>query len=301
MTDIPVNTERFTAAYKNLKYENQLHPASDYMEEVYDFLNNPEKGTPCVFAPNLRFRPGDTTIVAGINSHGKSMLTAQIGLQLVHAGHKVAFLSFEMRPSDQILRLTAQAVRGNPSVDDVKQFNAVYGEVVYFLGYVGSMTPMQTLGAIIVAAQDYGCDYVFVDPLMSVVLSEDDITQQKFFIQNVSELARRLNIHTFVVCHARKGKTESDPIGKFDVRGSSAIVDLADNAIIIQRDMEKARKIDRGEYNPNNDPKEADVFLRVVKQRHYSWQGEVKLWFNYDRLAFCMDSNREPALGKKTR
>ena len=76
---------------------------------------------------------------------------------------------------------------------------------------------------------------------------------------------------------ARKGKDELTPPGKFDVRGSASITDLADNVFSVWRNRGKELAQDEGRHDKDS---EEDALLIVCKHRHGDWEGRIRLWFD---------------------
>ena len=129
---------------------------------------------------------------------------------------------------------------------------------------------------------------------MKCVHGEDDYNSQKAFIQSCCDLARYLKVHIHVVHHVRKGQKEEDEIDKFSFKGSSSIIDQADNAILLQRNRRKEKARDENNLTPIMDAEEADTIMRIVKQRNGDFEGVVPLWFDPKTTAFCKDAGRVP-------
>ena len=97
--------------------------------------------------------------------------------------------------------------------------------------------------------------------------------------------------------HARKGEKESDVPDKFDLKGAGEITDLVDNVLIVHRNKRKEsdlRKEGLSEEKRVAVEAQADTVLICAKQRHYTWEGTVKLWFDAASLQF-RDSKSGPS------
>jgi twinkle protein len=115
--------------------------------------------------------------------------------------------------------------------------------------------------------------HCIVDSLMKCGMSPDDYAGQKRFVDGLCNLAMETGMHIHLVAHARKGERETDRLDKFDVKGTSEIVDQVDNCILVQRN--KRKEVDRDGKLAD----EPDTFLTCSKQRHGDWEGTVGLWF----------------------
>jgi ABC-type hemin transport system ATPase subunit len=60
-------------------------------------------------AGKFDLRPGEVTLWAGINKHGKTTFLSQVMLNLMREGQKVCVASMEMKPRDSMLKMTKQA------------------------------------------------------------------------------------------------------------------------------------------------------------------------------------------------
>lgn len=287
-------TAEYEEAYKALESESQLHSATCYAEPVFALLEGSQLGTPCVFEPRLRFRPGEVTVWGGINGHGKSLITGQLALALLSQGERSSILSFEMTPARTILRMMRQSYDRRPTVDDVIPFCKRIDKGLLFLNIQGVISTEAVLGATVAAVQRFHSRHIFIDNLMKCVAGEDDYNAQKDFLSQICSLAHVLKCHIHVVHHVRKGNNEFDELNKFSFRGAGAIVDQADNAVIVQRNKQKEKAIEERGFDMSKDGIEPDTFLRIVKQRNGDYEGTTGLWFNKFRTAYCLDASRTP-------
>lgn len=294
MNVLEKTTKEYEDAYKALAFESQLHSATSYAEPIFSILEGSLSGVPCVFEPRLAYRPGEVTVYGGINGHGKTLLTVQLALALLNQGERSSIMSFEMLPARTILRMMRQSYDRRPTIDDVIPFCKRIDNGLLFLNIQGAISTEAVLGAAIVSVQSFHARHIFIDSLMKCVAGEDDYNGQKFFIQQICDVARILGCHIHVVHHMRKGRDEYEELTKFSFRGSSAIVDQADNAVIIQRNKAKEHAIEKRSYDMSKDSFEPDTYLRIEKQRNGDFEGPVGLWFNKFRTAFCLDAGRTP-------
>ena len=85
------------------------------------------------------------------------------------------------------------------------------------------------------AARKYNAKLFLIDNMMtSVADSDDEWRAQAMFVNEVKKFATHYQAHVILVCHPRKTKRGED-ITNSDVSGSSSIVNLCDNALVIKR------------------------------------------------------------------
>lgn len=86
-----------------------------------------------------------------------------------------------------------------------------------------------------VAARKNDCKLFLVDNLLTTTAdSDEEFRSQAVFVNAMKQFAKRYQAHVLIVAHARKIQKGSH-IQKSDVSGSSAIINLADCAIVSER------------------------------------------------------------------
>jgi twinkle protein len=126
---------------------------------------------------------------------------------------------------------------------------------------------------------------------MKCVKSEEDNDGQKEFTETLCSLALDLNIHVHLEHHIRKPMNEDNPSGKYDSKGSGAIIDQVDNVLIMWRNKRLERDLEMGEVV---DPNEPHALLICDKQRNGDWEGRWKLWFERKSTQFLEANNATP-------
>ncbi len=293
-------------AYEELEAKgNKIAPADEFTNDACLIADDLLAGDQLTFiGDKVEFRKGELTVVAGASGHGKSAFMGQIALDLASQGKKVCILSLEMTPARTLYRMARQqeglAVCGRipqyaeGAADRVEMFLKEISRFVCLLDKVGSATPKQVFGAIVQAVTKFGCSHVIIDNLMRVCPEYGDSANeaQKNFVQNLIALAKRLDIHVWLVHHVRKGSNETDEINKYSIRGAAAITDNADNILLLSRNLSKEKKIE-AKFSYEVDAAEGDSILVVDKQRNGDWQGRLAFWFDRRTYRFCPNVNRE--------
>ena len=293
--------------------QTKVKPASTYKQSLKDRLRG-RKNERRVYLPwektqeSFDFRPGEVTIWAGQNGHGKSQVTSQIALSLIGQGQKVVIASFELKPVVNLQRMARMFVGMNPFSTDFQQDEGIaaleelYDEFcgwtegsLWLYDHVGSVDGAKVVGMARYCAKEAGINHIFIDNLAKCVKAEDDYNGQKAFIDEMMVIAQDYGVHIHIVHHLKKPPKETDRPDKSDVKGSGSIVDQPDNLFLVWRN--KGKEEDRKERK-NQKTKEPDQILFCKKQRNYEGCGEgepsIALWFNRDAGQYLANEGDRP-------
>lgn len=242
---------------------------------------------------NIRFRAGETTIWAGINGHGKSQLLGMVSLGWIAQGESVLNISLEMKPLATLKRMAIQACMNDQPTDMIlNKFMDFMVGAGYVFNHQGNIDPRLIFGTIRYAASK-GIKHVIIDSLMKCVKGVDDYNAQKDFVNQITQLAQQYNVHIHLVHHIRKQENEYKIPNKFDLAGSGAMTDLADQIIIVYRNKQKERTLEKDPANLEAQSM-PDAVLAVDKNRHGEWEGRIPLWFNVQAKQYLSDSRKRP-------
>jgi twinkle protein len=266
-----------------------VRPASAFMPEVERYLlDGPGSGGDLLpwekTYSDIRCRPGEVSVWAGINGHGKSLLLGQVMLGFMRAKRKCLIASFEMQPRATLARMARQASQGNaPSSDFLRQFARWTDGRLWIYDQQVTIKSEQMLAVCRYANQELGMHHIVIDSLMKCVRGEDDYNGQKEFLDALTTLARASNMHIHLVHHMRKGGDEKSVGGKFDLKGSGSITDQVDNVFIVWRNKAKQFAAQEGEI----DDDKPDALLVCEKQRHFGeGEGKFALWFHQPSMQY---------------
>jgi twinkle protein len=217
--------------------------------------------------PNVRIRPGEVTIYAGINGHGKSLILSQIELWLMRQGEKICKASMEMRPAESLHRMVQQAAGVPlPGDDYVDAFTQWLSDKLYLFDQMGTVKRDRILSLARYSQKELGCGHIVIDSLMKCGIGIQDYDGQKSFIDELCAHAKDTGQHVHLVAHSRKGQNEAeDTIDKFSVKGASEITDQVDNLFLVWRNRAKEKSMAAGEGRHAAEP---DCLLSHEKQRH---------------------------------
>ena len=132
---------------------------------------------------------------------------------------------------------------------------------------------------------------VILDNLMSMNLSnygQDKYEVQTKLITELSDMAKRLNIHIHFVCHPRKS---TNFLRKYDISGTADLTNIADNVFIVHRVNNDFKKQFQEMFKKNDEKiLSYDNIVETCKNREFGVQDmftgqffevETKRFLNY--------------------
>ena len=290
----------FSAYLRETEPKQRVKPAKEYVAELIERLGKPiiERGHPLPWLKTrklFRFRPGEVTLWAGVNGHGKSLMTGFVMLDLIAAAQRVCIASFEMKPHSTLERMVRQwcgfpasaEFASHPEGIDAtrdlyEQFSGLTDSRLWMYDQQGTVTAEQMVAVARYCAKELGIQHLVIDSLMKCVRGEDDYNGQKQFVDELCAIARDHAIHIHLVHHIRKLENELKKPDKTDVKGTGAITDQVDNILLVWRNKDESR---------NRKPTDPDAALICCKQRHGEWEGGVNLWFDKESQQFLEASD----------
>ena len=293
----------FSVYLRATEARTNVRPASQWVGEIKAKLRNhglekkiylPWDKTREVF----NFRPGEVTLWAGQNGHGKSLLTSQVALSLLGQEQKCCIASFEMKPATTVQRMARMFCEMNPFSPEFQQgegldaIDALYDDFgmwtdsgLWLYDQQGTADADTVIGMARYCAKELGITHIFIDSLMKCVAGEDDYNGQKSFVDELTAVARDHACHIHLIHHLRKPANESQIPDKHDNKGSGAITDMVDNIFMIWRNKPKEDDIKANGPNAKK-AVEADTMLLCRKQRNGEEEPTIKLWFDKDAMQY---------------
>ncbi|MBU9441092.1 AAA family ATPase [Burkholderia multivorans] len=270
--------------------------ASEFIEDLIEHVHSPKSVSIGTASPwtsvgdSLRFREGEVTLWGGVNGHGKSAVLGEVMLHAMSTGDRACIASMEMRPIATMERLTRQAAAAAvPAPDFIRGFGRWTDGRLWLYAHVGTVERTRMLAVARYCRKELGVHHVVIDSLLKCGIAPDDYAGQKNFVDALCSLARDTGVHIHLVHHARKGERECVVPDKFDMKGAGEITDLVDNVLIVHRNKSKEallRKETLSDEKREEAELQADTVLICAKQRHHTWEGNVRLWFDADSLQF---------------
>ena len=235
----------------------------------------------------VRLKPGEVSLWAGINFHGKSTMLRQVALHLARSGHKVCCAFLEEVPEVSMAELAQLAL---PDVDlrDSDDYIDIAcnwaGGKLWLYNQTQMMSTQRVLALIAYAAKEKGCTHFILDSLMRTGLAQDDYEGQRVFVNQLTNYAMSLGVHIHLVHHIVKVDETQVP-GRQDIRGTGALTDNAAKCFIVWRNTKEEKAFD-----------EPDGLLVVGKNRGIrptNWIGKVSM-FVHPRGQFMQHKTDQP-------
>ncbi len=276
----------------------KVRPASEFTDDVVKLIHGESEEaaghkTPWAKVENrLMFRPGEVSLWAGVNGHGKSGTLGYVILDTLTQGAKACIASLEMIPAATMGRMCRQAAAGNmPTIEYIERFHRWTDGKLWLYAHQGQVHGDRMIAVARYCRKELGIDHIVIDSLMKCGLAPDDYTGQKNFVDALCSLARDTGLHIHLVHHIRKGDTEKAAPDKFDIKGAGEITDLVDNVLIVFRNKRKEADVVKAEREKDPDKRaeilqkldvQGDNILICDKQRHFTWEGSINLFFDKD-------------------
>lgn len=272
----------------------KVRPASVFVEELErEFDQERKTNFPDMFSTKLRndlqFRPAELTVWAGYSGARKSMFTGQVALDLCVQRQRVLIASFEMQPAKTLSRMTRQCLGvARPALESVRAFSKWTDGRLWIFDHMGRINPARCIAVLRYFATELKGQHAFVDSFMMVCGSEESSDEQKQFTTDLVRLCKETGLHIHLIAHCRKPMDDGRPPTKYDVRGSAAISDQADNVITLWGNKAKKQALEKCSHDQEA-LEQPDTIVSVEKQRDSGWEGKAKLWFDPASMRFCDD------------
>lgn len=295
-----VNLEVFLKTAKTVDPE-ELKKLAEFHDEIMKELDPQLKEGEGVKLPwqksfsDIRLRPSEVSVWAGVNGHGKSALISQIMVDGVSQGTKWCVASMEM-PAHKFGAKVYQQVGGvsYPSKDHASKIRQFIDNNIYVFTAYGTTKAGRILSVFEYARKRYGVKHFVIDSLAKCGFAEDDAVHQKEFVDTLFEYALQNGVHVHLVVHVRKGDTEEKQPGKYDIKGTGAITDMVSNVFIVWRNKIKERLMGGSEAEQEKAKDMVDATLDCVKQRETGIEPKYGLWFNTKSNQFLERSGATP-------
>lgn len=310
-----VPQEMIDKCFRNAIYmdPSELKSAADYYDEIIWQLYPEEAPTDssAILPPwphtheKIQFRMSELMVLGGVNGHGKSQFIGYLTLNAARNGNKGCIASMEMPPGRLLGNMTRQATgTKRPSKGYIRATSDWYKDKIWMFDCIGTAKASKILEIFTYARKRYGITWFVIDSLLKCGIDEDDYNAQKRFLEALADFKNEHNVFVALLVHMRKGESEHRPSGKMDVRGASAITDLADTVGIIWRNKPKEDAV-RGHESGSAllEPEElenwlnsSDAIWNIVKQRNHpeGWEGKIGLHFNAESLQYLAGPEAKP-------
>lgn len=282
----------FGAYMRSTECKAKVRSAAEFADDLISELEpqTDANRSPSMFSTKIRnsieFRPGEVTVWAGYNGHRKSLFTGQVAAELCKQRVKVLIASMEMEPRRTLARMARQFF-GSREIGPTtaRRFAEWTDGRLWLFDHVGRVQPDQMLAVLSYFANELGGQQVFIDSMMMVCASEESLDEQKQFMTDLVRSSQETGLHLHLVAHCRKPQDESKPPTKYDLRGSAALSDQAQNVITVWANKPKRAALDK-DPNDFEAQKQPDAAVTIEKQRNGNFEGRLAMWFHETSLRF---------------
>jgi twinkle protein len=232
------------------------------------------------------FRPGEVTVWGGYTGAGKSTILNFIKSQILADQRAIFEASLELKVEVTLRRLATIFTGERLDEESALKFIHGAGEYLIFADVVGSMKRDELMEMMWFAFKRYGCGHFMIDSLMRIEDLEEDYPAQGAFCNRLQDFAKETNTHVHLVAHLAKPSQTQERPTMYGIKGSSLLVNNADNVILISRNNEKEKLRRSDKLTPEHDLAMHDAEIIIEKQRETGWTGFFKLKFDPRRYIY---------------
>lgn len=230
------------------------------------------------------FALGELSVWSGGNASAKSTFLNQIVLESINQSCNVAIYSGELTSQRLLSWLTLQAAGKNNVTEKngfYKPTEAAKDKIMYWLDkklyiYENSFgnKARHIISSIKKCIEKNSIKVVIIDNLMSLDINDygdNKYDTQSYLIKELSELAKKYQVHIHFVCHPRKSTTF---LRKVDISGTADITNVADNVFILHRVNNDFRKATRDMFGWKDDHElyKFSNIIEICKSREFGVQ-----------------------------
>ena len=252
------------------------------------------------------FALGELSVWSGGNGSGKSTILNQLAIESILQDYNVLIFSGELRDSRLMKWLNIQLCgKDNLNYNNEKDIfypknlettiNITNNKLFIYDNENGNNIET-IINAIKDAVKEHKVKMVILDNLMSMNLSSygsDKYDIQTKFVTDLSNLAKKLNIHIHFVCHPRKS---TNFLRKYDISGTADLTNIADNVFIVHRvnnDFKKQTQ-EMFKWKSDNEIYQFDNIIEICKNREQGIQDIfIGQYFEIETKRFLNLKNEE--------
>lgn len=286
---------------------NELVDVLDFKQETWDYAH-PRPGEYVGYLPlwekaqeRIAFRQNELCMWTGMNGHGKTQFLGQVMLQLMTQGARICIASMEFKPKVLLHKMLRQmSARNEWSMEYHDAMFDWLHKKVWIFDLQGTALASRLLEVFTYSRKRYGVDVFLIDSFTTLDFREDDYNGQKAFVEKLRDFKNQHNCQVHMVAHPRKGADETQLVGKYDIRGTAAVTDLADSCFSVWRNKAKEDVLEKQKRNEILTDKQMDLLdapdciWRCDKQRNGDWEGKLAFWFDKASLQYLESSSRKP-------
>lgn len=281
---------------------SELRDVAEYEDAIWAEYSRQDDGIHLPWKKThgkLLLRPGETSIWAGVNGHGKSTLASYVVGGAAAMGMRCCVASMEYRGPLWMMRMNRQLAGVSQPTEAYSRHitRSLRGRLLAF-DVDGAAKHERILEVFRYAARRYKTELFLIDNLTKCGFADDDYPGQKRFVEAISDFARQAQTHVAIVAHMRKGDSEDHPSGKWSIKGSGGITDMADTVLEVWRNKPRERALHAFEVEgtplPEKHANAADVLLLCHKQRANGVEEAYGLWYDVATTQYLSAPHHRP-------
>lgn len=254
------------------------------------------------------FALGELSVWSGSNGSAKSTVLNQMAIESVNQGYKTAIYSGELVPERLLKWIMMQSAgKKNMKYNDKKNYYYVddyekacikewlNDKLFIYNNEVGNKAK-DIIEQLKLCVQKNDIKVLILDNLMSMDLKnfgDNKYETQSLLVQNLSALAKELNVHIHFVCHPRKATSF---LRKEDIAGTGDLTNIADNVYIMHRVNQdfKVRTREMFKWKEDNEIYKFTNVIEICKNREFGWQDMmVGMYFEPESKRLLNTPNEE--------
>ena len=190
---------------------------------------------------------GELSVWSGGNASAKSTYLNQLAIESINQGYNVVIYSGELTDK-RLLNWILLQCAGEHNISKNEEKNYYYvnsyakekilkwlNNKLYIYDNNYGNKVQDILDSLTECIKRTNAKVIILDNLMSMNLSsygDSKYDVQSKFVQDLSAIAKKYNVHIHFVCHPRKATTF---LRKIDISGSADLTNIADNVFIMHR------------------------------------------------------------------
>jgi len=274
------------------------------MLEILERSKKQEKRDFLFPAIDFNVRDGETTLLTGYPSGGKSNLLYQMILHELEMGQKALIGSYEITSEAIAYEFARMRYGRNIDAERIKEVANWLNDRCFFLTPSDPVVVDEVWRDMDYAQARYGVTRFAFDSL-HFIIDKDEYVEQDKFIKKLHRKTKEMDVATILIAHSRPKDLGMERIpGMPQVEGSGGIVKPVDNGITMWRNETKKMKIDEAMGPDSVGKVEAceilamhDAVFSIWKQRATGVERTWRLWFDRDKKLFrttLLDPTEKP-------
>ena len=293
--------------YEDSKWQDPetLRSVAEFTDEITDYFEDKDgrtggfsMGWSKTEDIDFRFRPSELVGCVGFSGSGKTMFLGQLALNAIAQDQKILIASMEMSPKNLLGRMFQQScATPAPTIEYRTKVMEWMSQSLWL--YIDNLNPKinDLLKCFEYAYRRYSVNTFVIDSL-TCMCSHEDYRKQQEIVEQIVQFKNAFNCTVFLVTHSRKQEDESRAPGKFDVKGSGAITDLADSFFSIWKNKRKSEHLAvcnlTGDEPDEQIAKQWDVQVNVLKNRNGQYEGRIGFDFHDETCQYLDSRSAKP-------